>query len=75
MWPGSRIVYFELLKEPRYEDYKITYQSRNPFEFLGNGFSTREYDGRDLSYYLGTEESPGSLIPSSPVVKKEGRVK
>lgn len=69
MWPGSRIVYFELLKEPRYEDYHIKYHSRNRFEFLGNGFSTREYDGRDLSYYLGTAQSPGSLIPSGPLLR------
>jgi len=66
MFPGTRLVYFDLLKEPRYEDYEIEYQSGNPFGFLGNGFSTREYDGSDLSYYLGTEENPGGLIPDGP---------
>jgi hypothetical protein len=65
MWPGSRLTYFELLEKPRYEDYKIDYQSNNPFSFLGNGFSTKEYDGSDLSYYLGTEENPGGMIPEN----------
>ncbi|KAK4906175.1 hypothetical protein LTR66_017741 [Elasticomyces elasticus] len=54
MFPGSRLTYLELLGTPRFEDYDITYMnSRNMFEFLGNGFQTREFDGRDLSNYLG----------------------
>jgi hypothetical protein len=54
MFPGSRIVYMELLAKARFEDYEIEYMNPlNPLEFLGNGFSTRESDGRDLSYYLG----------------------
>jgi hypothetical protein len=63
MFPGTRLVYIDLLSTPRYEDYRIKYQSRNPFEFLGNGFHTMEYDGSDLSYYLGTNEKPGKLLP------------
>jgi hypothetical protein len=70
VFPGSRLVYFDLLSSPRYEDYKIEYQSSNPFGFLGNGFHRMEYDGSDLSYYLGTNEKPGDLLPQpdySPV--------
>lgn len=63
VFPGSRLVYFDLLSSPRYEDYKIEYQSSNPFGFLGNGFHLKEYDGSDLSYYLGTNEKPGKLLP------------
>ncbi|KAL1969601.1 hypothetical protein VTN77DRAFT_8154 [Rasamsonia byssochlamydoides] len=63
MWPGSRLLFLEVHKEPRYEDYNIEYISGNPFEFLGNGFTVREYDGSDLSYYLGTMENPGALMP------------
>lgn len=63
MFPGSRLVFFDLLKEPRYEDYQIEYLSGNPFGFLGNGFSIKEYDGSDLSWYLGNEENPGAVIP------------
>jgi hypothetical protein len=71
MFPGTRLVYMDLLKEPRYEDYRIEYQSGNPFGFLGNGFSTREYDGRDLSYYLGTKQNPGAMMPESPMVARK----
>ncbi|EXJ74840.1 uncharacterized protein A1O5_01536 [Cladophialophora psammophila CBS 110553] len=54
MFPASRLVYMDLLAAPRFEDYQIEYMnSLNMFEFLGNGFATREFDGRDLSYYLG----------------------
>jgi hypothetical protein len=51
--PGSRSVFFNLLKEPRYEDYKIVYQSDNEFQFLGNGFHMMEFNGGDNSFYLG----------------------
>ena len=54
MFPASRLVYMDLLSKPRFEDYQIEYlNTLNMFEFLGNGFATREFDGRDLSYYLG----------------------
>ncbi|KAL2831026.1 steroid monooxygenase [Aspergillus pseudoustus] len=38
MWPGSRLVYFDVMAEPRFEDYRINYWSGNPFGFLGNGY-------------------------------------
>jgi len=54
MFPGTRITYMEMLETPRYEDYEFEYMNPlNPLEFMGNGFSTRESDGRDLSFYLG----------------------
>lgn len=53
MWPGSRIHFFEVMKEPRFEDYNLTYVKNNRFEYFGNGFHIREFDGRDLSWYLG----------------------
>ncbi len=43
----------ELIENPRYEDYDIVYRSRNVWSFLGNGFSLRDNDGRDLTYYMG----------------------
>ena len=44
----------DLMANPRFEDYQIEYLNPlNMFEFLGNGFATREFDGRDLSNYLG----------------------
>lgn len=54
MFPGSRLTYLDLLETPRFEDYQIQYcNPLNMFEYLGNGFAVREFDGRDLSYYLG----------------------
>ncbi|KAL4874222.1 hypothetical protein BJY04DRAFT_31120 [Aspergillus karnatakaensis] len=53
MWPGSRIHFFETMKNPRWEDYNLTYTTSNRFGFLGNGFTVREQDGRDLTWYLG----------------------
>ncbi|KAL5315065.1 hypothetical protein ACEPPN_017716 [Leptodophora sp. 'Broadleaf-Isolate-01'] len=53
MWPGSRVHFFENMKTVRWEDYELKYANRNRFWYLGNGFSEREFDGRDLSWYLG----------------------
>lgn len=63
IWPGSRLHYLDVLKTPRYEDYDIIYRSANKFTYLGNGFSSKEFDGSDLSYYLGTEDDHEPLIP------------
>ncbi|TKA49841.1 hypothetical protein B0A49_12148, partial [Cryomyces minteri] len=53
IYPGSRLHFLELLKRPRYEDYEIEYLDDNCFAWLGNGFETREFDGRDITNYLG----------------------
>ncbi|GAB7341480.1 hypothetical protein MBLNU457_7713t1 [Dothideomycetes sp. NU457] len=54
IYPGSRLHFFEIMKQPRYEDYDITYWHENEFAFMGNGFDTREFDGRDITNYLGS---------------------
>lgn len=60
IYPGSRLHFFELLKAPRYEDFDITYWNEmNRFAFLGNGFATREFDGRDITNYLGLLDGNG----------------
>lgn len=43
----------EVLTTPRYEDYEITYKSKNLWQWLGNGFSLRDIDGRDTTWYWG----------------------
>jgi hypothetical protein len=43
----------ELIEHPRYEDYDMEYKSENRWAFLGNGFSTRDYDGRDVTWFWG----------------------
>ena len=43
-----------LLHRPRLHDYDIEQRSLNMWNWLGNGFSMRNYDGSDLTWYLGT---------------------
>lgn len=63
MFPGSRLVYLALLERPRFEHYIFDYCNKlNMFEFLGDGFATREFDGRDLSYYLGLLDQKDAQI-------------
>ena len=49
--PGSRIHWFHMLDNPRLEDYDWTPHKKNRFFYLGNGFSTKEAEGRDSAYY------------------------
>ena len=57
IWPGSSLHYYEVLSEPRYEDYEYTYPEDEGMEdgeevdkdggwamwrYLGNGFTERE---------------------------------
>ena len=53
--PGSRLHYFDVLSTPKFEDFDIEYESGNRWGWLGNGFSTTEYGGRDVTYYLDDE--------------------
>ena len=41
IWPGSRMHYFEVMKEPRYEDFDIVYEG-NRFSYWGNGYTEME---------------------------------
>lgn len=58
IYPGSRVSFLRLLKEPRFEDFDITYDESNMFAFLGNGFALEEVNGNDMTYYLGTLQGP-----------------
>lgn len=51
-WCGSSLHFLELMSKPRWEDWKIEYQSANRFAFLGYGKTLREESGGDLAYYL-----------------------
>jgi hypothetical protein len=55
--PGSRIHWFHMLNEPRYEDFIWQRQRANRFSYLGNGFSTKESEGKDTAYYFNNPES------------------
>ena len=52
VWPGSRLSWFEALREPRFEDFAYTYETTNRFQYFGNGFTQREMEGKDLTWYL-----------------------
>lgn len=50
----------ENMRNPRFEDWDYTWESGNRFNYYGNGFHVREFDGRDLTWYyglLGKEDS------------------
>ncbi|PVH71764.1 putative monooxygenase [Cadophora sp. DSE1049] len=50
--PGSRLHWFHLLKEPRFEDWEWRTSGSNRFAYLGNGYSTMEVEGKDKSWFL-----------------------
>ncbi|KAJ9149460.1 Steroid monooxygenase-like protein [Pleurostoma richardsiae] len=54
--PGSRLHWFYVLKEPRYEDWEWTTWNKNRWAYLGNGFTTVEVEGRDLTWYFDQPE-------------------
>jgi len=59
IYPGSRLHFLEIMRAPRYEDYDIEYWDENRFAFMGNGFEVREFDGRDITNYLGCLDEEG----------------
>ncbi|KAJ7184393.1 FAD/NAD-P-binding domain-containing protein [Mycena filopes] len=54
LFPGNRILFIELLRDLRWEDWDYEYgYAGNRFGYLGNGFTRREKDGRDTTFYYG----------------------
>lgn len=51
--PGGRLHYFSTLQNPRWEDFNYTY-SNNRYAHYGNGFTLREVEERDLTWYWAT---------------------
>ena len=52
-WPGSALLYKQMIQEIRAEDWEIEYLHRNRFSFMGNGFTIRETDeNADLAWYI-----------------------
>ena len=50
--PGSRIHWFHMVEQFRTEDFEYEYIRENMFDYLGNGFSTRELNGNNQTWYL-----------------------
>lgn len=61
IWPGSRVQFLEVMKAPRWEDYDVQWWG-NRFSWLGDGFHVREFDGRDITDYLGNLDKEGRDI-------------
>ncbi|THV00416.1 FAD/NAD-P-binding domain-containing protein [Dendrothele bispora CBS 962.96] len=54
VFPGNRVLFIELVTNPRWEDWEYEYGcAGNRFGYLGNGFTMREIDGRDNTFYYG----------------------
>lgn len=52
-WPGSALMYREMIEELRPEDFDIRYRSANKFSFMGNGFTELEgQEDADLAFYV-----------------------
>ncbi|RDW92473.1 flavin-binding monooxygenase-like protein [Coleophoma crateriformis] len=60
VYPGSSLHYMQLIEQPRYEDYNITYRNKhNMWAFLGLGFTMENrlaLQGSDQSPYLSEEK-------------------
>ncbi|EFQ97210.1 4-hydroxyacetophenone monooxygenase [Nannizzia gypsea CBS 118893] len=57
IWPGSSEHFIELIKQPRFEDYTITYRRKNMWSFLGLGnVPANITEGVDRSPYLSVDE-------------------
>ncbi|KAG5205829.1 Sterigmatocystin biosynthesis monooxygenase StcW [Trichophyton interdigitale] len=56
IWPGSSEHFIELMKQPRFEDYTITYRKQNMWSFLGLGnVPANITEGVDRSPYLSVD--------------------
>lgn len=56
VWPGSSLQYMDVISSPRYEDFEITYQHKNPWAHMGMGYTMANVKaGSDLSPYLQLE--------------------
>ena len=65
VWPGSRLHYFEVLKEPRYEDFDVEYHG-NRFSYLGNGYTSTELDpSGNAVWYLDVLKRELEMGPSA----------
>ena len=56
LFGGSAILFHRMISEIRAEDFEITYNSPNPWKFMGNGFTEYELGDNDLSWYVEVAE-------------------
>ncbi|KAH8897970.1 FAD/NAD(P)-binding domain-containing protein [Thozetella sp. PMI_491] len=57
LFGGSAHLFQRMMADLRTEDFEITYNTANPFRFMGNGFTAFEMDEKsDLSWYVEVAE-------------------
>jgi hypothetical protein len=57
LFGGSAMLFNRMLGDIRGEDFDITYNTENPWRFMGNGFTEFEFDTKsDLSWYVEVAE-------------------
>jgi cation diffusion facilitator CzcD-associated flavoprotein CzcO len=56
LFGGSAVLFHRLISEIRGEDFDVTYNSPNPWKFMGNGFTEYEMGDNDLSWYVEAAE-------------------
>lgn len=89
VWPGSSNQYAEVIATPRYEDFHIEYQHKNPWAHLGMGYAVcnKNFPNSDVSPYLALEnidpkwlkaigyEGPALVVEKVREQKEEPEVK
>lgn len=45
-------MWFDVVSQPRYEDFNFTYETGNRFQYFGHGMTKREVQHGDLAWYL-----------------------
>lgn len=59
VWPGSSFHYMQVIESPRWEDFDIKYQHKNPWAHLGMGWTLEDkagYGHADPSPYLSLDQ-------------------
>ncbi|RFU33288.1 hypothetical protein B7463_g3052, partial [Scytalidium lignicola] len=78
IWPGASLHYIESIRQPRYEDFTIKYSNKNPWTYLGRGYSlaTTVPDGDKSPYISITAIDENWLSDSTRVMseKTNGKV-
>jgi hypothetical protein len=66
LFGGSSHLFNRMLSEIRAEDFDVTYNTENPFRFMGNGFTEWEFkEDSDLSWYVELADRAPSVEESA----------
>ena len=68
-YPGNALNQLYALRHPRWEDFEYTYLDElddNPLAWLGNGYTSADYDGSTRTAYLDPAMIDYPPIPEKP---------